>query len=129
MVGPTDANAGYDELLDAVEAGAGYYYECERGHGALPPRRVCPRCGSADLDESPLPAVGEVETHTTVHVATPQLVDDVPYLTAIARFGPVRVTGFLRGVDPDAAAVGMTVAISVEPTETTGERALALRPP
>lgn len=128
MVGATDANAGYDDLLDAVEAGTGYYLRCERGHGSLPPRRVCPHCGSADLDESPLPESGEVETHTTVHVATPQLAEDVPYVTAIARFGPVRVTGFLRGVDPQDVAVGRAVALSVEATETTGERALVLRP-
>ena len=128
MVEATDADAGYDDLLDAVEAGAAYYLACERGHGALPPRRVCPQCGSADLDESPLPETGEVETHTTVHVATPQLADDVPYVTAIARFGPVRVTGFLRGVDPGDVAVGRSVALSVEATETTGERALVLRP-
>src|SRR6056297_1929720 len=30
---------GYDDWLDAIEDGDGYYLECENGHGSLPPRR------------------------------------------------------------------------------------------
>ena len=128
MVEATDANAGFDDLLDAVAAGEPYYLRCPDDHGSLPPRRVCPHCGSDDLARAPLEAPGTVETFTTVHVATPQLVDDVPYVSAVARFGPVRLTGFLRGVAPEDVVVGLEVAPTVEPTETDGERALVLRP-
>ncbi|MDZ7702041.1 MAG: OB-fold domain-containing protein [Halobacteriales archaeon] len=124
----TDANAGYDGFLEAVDAGDGFYVECANGHGSLPPRRACPRCGSTELTETPLPRTGEVETYTVVHVPTPQLADDVPYVTAIARFGPARLSGFLRGVDDPADAVGTEVAASVGATETAGERVLVLRP-
>lgn len=127
MVEATDANAGYDDFLDAVAEGEGSYLECENGHGSLPPRRACPQCGSTQLESEPLPATGEVETYTVVHVPTPQLADEVPYVTAIVRFGPVRVTGFWRGVDPDEAATGTTVSLSVESTGT-GDRALVVRP-
>ena len=46
----TDAarDGAYDDFLDAIEAGEGYYLECENGHGWLPPRRVCPECGSRE---------------------------------------------------------------------------------
>ena len=119
---------GFDHFLDAVADGEGFYVECENGHGSLPPRRVCPHCGTADLEEVPLPESGEVETHTTIHVASPEFADDVPYVTAVVDFGPVRLTGQLRDVDPDAVETGAAVAPDVGSTETTGERILIFRP-
>lgn len=129
MVDPVERNEGYDDWLDAIEADEGYYLECPNGHGSLPPRRVCPHCGERELAEESLPAEGTVATHTEVHVATPQLVDDTPYVTAIAAFGPVRLTGMLRGVDHDAVEAGITVVPTVETTETTDERVLVFRSP
>ncbi|MFC7194287.1 Zn-ribbon domain-containing OB-fold protein [Halosimplex aquaticum] len=118
----------YDDLLGAIEAGEGYYVECANGHGWLPPRRVCPECRSRELTETPLPDSGEVATYTTVSVATPQFSEDTPYTTAIVDYGPVRVTGLLRGVDPDDIEVGMPVGIDVGERETTGDRAIVFRP-
>lgn len=128
MPDPTDANAGYDAFVDALASGDGYFLECERGHGLVPPRRVCPHCGSTALTERSLPETGTVETSTIVHVPTPQLADDVPYCTAIARFGPVRLSGFLRGMDPTDDVVGTAVRSTVEATATAGERVLVFRP-
>ncbi|MFC4551254.1 MULTISPECIES: Zn-ribbon domain-containing OB-fold protein [Halorussus] len=119
---------GFDDFLDAVADGEGFYVECENGHGSLPPRRVCPHCGTTDLKEVPLPESGEVETHTTIHVASPEFADDVPYVTAVVDFGPVRLTGQLQDVDPDAVETGASVAPDVGSTETTGERILVFRP-
>lgn len=128
MPEPTDANAGYDGFLDALEAGDGFHLECANGHGSLPPRRACPHCGDTRLSETALPATGTVETYTVVHVPTPQLADDVPYVTAIAGFGPVRLSGFLRGVAIDDDHVGTAVAPTVASTETEAQRAIVLRP-
>ena len=94
-------DGGYDDWLDALEEGEGYYLESPDGYGSLPPRRVCPHTGSTDLSTEPLPNVGSLETFTEVHVPTPRFQDDAPYVTAIADFGPVRLTGVLRGVDPN----------------------------
>lgn len=129
MSGESGANdAGYDDWLDALEDDRAYYVECAEGHGMLPPRRVCPECGSTDLGEEPLPDVGEIETSTITHVPTPSFEDDAPYVTAIANFGPVRVTGQVVGVDVDDVEVGATVALEVSVSETTGDRLIALRP-
>jgi uncharacterized OB-fold protein len=118
----------YDDLLDAIEDGEGYYVECANGHGWLPPRRVCPDCGSRELTETPLPDGGEVVTYTTVAVATPQFSEDAPYVTAIVDFGAVQVTGLLREVDPDDVDVGLAVGVEVGERETTGDRAIVFRP-
>ena len=113
-------NAGYDEWLDAIAEGDAYYLECENGHGSLPPRRICPECGATDLEETPLPDTGTVETYTVVHVAAPSFVDDAPYTTVIADFGPVRVTG----VADEDVDVGTEVALAIGKTETADERLL-----
>lgn len=116
---------GFDDLLDAIAAGEGFYCECPEGHGSLPPRRACPHCGATDLAERPLPDSGTIETFTVIRVATPEFADDVPYVTAVADFGAVRLTGLLRGVEPDEVETGMAVVPDVGRTETTGERVLA----
>ncbi|MWV65157.1 nucleic acid-binding protein [Halorubrum sp. JWXQ-INN 858] len=124
-------DAGYDEWLAALADGQGFYLESPAGHGSLPPRRVCPHSGSTELTAEPLPEVGTLETFTVVHVPTPRFDDDAPYVTAIADFGAVRLTGVLRGVDPEAVDgidLGMAVEAGVEERETDGKRIVVLRP-
>lgn len=122
------ANEGFDEWLDALDDGEGYYLACPEGHGWLPPRRVCPECGATDLAEEPLPAVGEVATYTVTEVASPSFAEDTPYVTAIVDFGPVELTGQLRGVDHDEVAVGMTVGATAGERVTTDDRLVEFRP-
>jgi len=129
--GPSSyGNAGYDEWLAALGSGEGYALVCPEGHGSLPPRRVCPECGSTSLSEESLPAVGTVATATIVHVPPPRFADDAPYVTAIARFGPVRLTGVLRGVAPEDGGqlVGRSVESGVGERETDGGSVVVFRP-
>ncbi|MFB6132807.1 MAG: Zn-ribbon domain-containing OB-fold protein [Halanaeroarchaeum sp.] len=123
MTGPV-RDAGYDDFIDALETGSGYYLECSEGHGSLPPRRVCPQCGDRDLARRDLPEAGTILAHTVVHVPTPRFVDDVPYVTAIADFGSLRVTGQIVGTDPNTVENGATVVPDVGRTETDGDRLL-----
>ncbi len=116
-------NGAYDDFLDAVEANRGYYYTCSNDHGLLPPRDVCPHCGDPELLRKPLPEIGTIVTHTTITVPTPRFADDTPYITAIAEFGPVRLTGILY--DDDRVEIGQRVTIELESTETGGERTIA----
>ena len=121
-------DAGYDEWLDALEAGEPYYLACPDGHGSLPPRRVCPECGATDLTETALPTTGTIETLTVTHVPTPSFQDDAPYATAIADFGSVRLTGKVVGDEPTAIETDTTVEATVTDSETTGDRVVSLRP-
>lgn len=119
-------DAGYDEWLHAIDDGEGYYLECDEGHGSLPPRRVCPHCGSTELDRSALPSTGTVETFTICYVGGPEFEDEEPYATAIADFDDVRLTGVVRGTDPEDVMVGMPVEARVGTNRTTGEDLLVL---
>ncbi|MFB6112241.1 MAG: Zn-ribbon domain-containing OB-fold protein [Halobacteriaceae archaeon] len=121
-------DAGYDDFLDALEEDEGYFLRCENGHGWLPPRQVCPRCGSQGLTETSLPPTGEVVARTTVHVAAPQFVDDTPYVVAIVDTGAVRLTGQVRGVPPEDVDRGLTVTPTIVTSETSGDRLLGFEP-
>jgi len=120
-------NDGHDDLLDALEEGEEYYLACPDGHGWLPPRRVCPECGSRELTETPLPNSGEVVAATTVSVPGPRFADDAPYVTAVVDFGSVRLTGLVRGSDGEPSR-GTVVGVGVEESATTGDRVVTFRP-
>jgi uncharacterized OB-fold protein len=89
---------------------------------------VCPTCGDADLERAPLAPAGDVETWTLTTVATPEFTDDAPYVTAVASFGPVRLTGVLRGIDADDVERGLTVEAGIEDRETTADPLVVFRP-
>jgi len=124
MSDPTDHGAWLDALAD----GAGYGLVCPEGHGSLPPRRVCPHCGAGDLATEPLPETGELATYSVVHVAAPRFSEDTPYVTAVAEFDGVRLTGVLRGADDDALETGRPVTVTVGERETDGERIVVFEP-
>jgi uncharacterized OB-fold protein len=121
---PDARDGAFDDWLDAVAAGEAYYLECPAGHGLLPPRRVCPACGVRELSRRDLPEPGEVLTHTTVAVPTPAFADDAPYVTAIAAFGPVRLTAVVDG----EVETGDRVRVGVGRTATRDERVLQFEP-
>jgi uncharacterized OB-fold protein len=121
-------NAGYDDFLDAVAAGDPYYLESQSGEALLPPVARDPATGERELTERPLPETGEILTHTTTTVAAPEFVDDTPYVVAVVSFGPVTLTGQLRGVDPADVAVGLSVELGLDRSETTDERVLVFVP-
>ncbi|WP_435365734.1 Zn-ribbon domain-containing OB-fold protein [Haloarchaeobius sp. DYHT-AS-18] len=121
-------DAGYDEFLDAIASGEGYYLACPEGHGSVPPSPRCPVCGEPDLSEEPLPTAGVLEDQTRIHVAGSGFEGETPYVVGIAEFGPVTMTGRLRG-DADADLdTGAAVVPSVELSDTTGSRMLVFRP-
>jgi len=126
-----DQPASYTAWLDALEAGEGFFLESPTGEGSLPPRRVDPTTGVTDLRRRPLPETGTIETYTVVHVAAPGFADDTPYVSAIADFGSVRLTGIVRGVDPDSVdddLIGNSVTAGVDTRATTDDRVIVFSP-
>ena len=110
-------DGGFDDFLDALDAGEGYYLAGDDGRGWLPPRAVDPRTGSADLDERPLPETGTIDTYTVIRVPTPRFADEAPFALAVVDLGPVKLTGQVRGIDLDAIDIGDEVSPGVEQTE------------
>lgn len=123
----TVRNAGYDDFLDAVETGDPYYLQSEDGKAYLPPLGFDPSTGAESLAKQPLPDQGTILTHTTTNVALPQFADQAPYISAIAEFGPVRLTGQIRA-DLDAIDIGTTVELDVATPDSSESRVLLFKP-
>jgi len=119
---------GLDDFLDALEEGDPYYLESPSGNGWLPPRRMDPETGERELTQKELPDTGEILTMTTTNVAGPSFADDAPFVVAVAQFGPVRITGQVRGMDHDDVEIGQEVTIGVGENETEGERLVVFEP-
>jgi len=76
----------------------------------------------------PLPEVGTVESYTVVHVGAETFSEDTPYVSAVVDFGPVELTGIVRGKAPEAVGVGDQVTVTVETRTTTDDRLVVFRP-
>ncbi|WP_435158293.1 Zn-ribbon domain-containing OB-fold protein [Haladaptatus sp. DFWS20] len=117
-----ESDATYAALLDAIETDGGFYLECSNEHGSLPPRRVCPECGSTPLSREPLPKSGTIETYTEIHVTPPRFQDEGPIVVAIAEFGPVRLTGYVQDSDGDTIELGQPIELDVNEHRDMSER-------
>jgi uncharacterized OB-fold protein len=123
---PETAARTHDEFCRAIETGEGFYLACPDGHGSVPPRRVCPECGAQQLTVEPLPETGRVQAATVVHVATSAFADSAPYLTAIADFGPVSLTGIVA--ETGAVEHGTAVTVGIERVEERQRPTLVFEP-
>jgi uncharacterized OB-fold protein len=51
----------------------------------IPPKYLCPECGSSEFVETPLSGQGKILTHTTMRVPPSGFEDQVPYDIAVIR--------------------------------------------
>ena len=122
------AKQTHDEFCEAIEAEDPFYLACPDGHGSVPPRGVCPQCGAESLTTRPLPDTGRIRAATVVHVATSAFADSVPYVTAIAEFGPVSLTGVVAETTPEAVEHGMEVTVGIERADGRQRPTLVFEP-
>ena len=122
------ADRSYEAFCAAIEAGEGFYLECQDGHGSVPPRRVCPACGAQSLTARALPKTGTVQAQTEVHVATPAFADLAPYVSALADFDPVTLTGIVVETTLDTVEYGTEVTVGVERSDDRERPTLVFEP-
>lgn len=106
-----------------------YRYEGNRckdsGETYFPPRLVCAKTGSRDLEKRLLSTEGQVITYTIVRVAEPRFAEAVPYGVAVVELTDgVRITAMLADVDLDEIKIGMKVRIEFRKMYSDGEAML-----
>ena len=76
------------------------------GNINVPPKMVCSKCASPDMDIIELKGSGKIRTFTTVFVASEGREDEVPYVIVIVELddGPW-IMGNLEGIDPTTASM------------------------
>ncbi|MHA1754144.1 MAG: Zn-ribbon domain-containing OB-fold protein, partial [Candidatus Odinarchaeia archaeon] len=91
----------------------------------FPPRIICSKCKSKELEIIPLPRKGKVVTYTVVHNAPQNYKVYVPYIVALIELeNGVRVTSQLTDCDPDKIKIGTPVEAVIRRLYTDGENGL-----
>lgn len=103
------------EFAEGIAAGDPAVRQCDDCNERwLPPRSVCPACGSSTFESVPLPTEGQVESFTSISATIPTFVDDTPYSIAFVRLDEdLALVGQWRGSDDDLA-LGVTAAVDTE---------------
>jgi len=106
-----------------------YRYEANRckdsGETFFPPRLVCPKTGSREMEKVRLPGEGKVITYTIVRVAEPRFSETVPYAVAIVELTDgTRITAMLADAELDQVEIGMKVRIEFRKMYSDGEAML-----
>ena len=96
----------------------------------LPPRMICTKCNSRELEWHEFKGDGTLETYSILHVAPTFLKDNVPYVVGIIKLreGPM-ITGRITDVDATKSEnieIGMNVEI--EFLKESGKTILAFKP-
>lgn len=121
--------AWFDDFTDAIASGDGQYLLCEAcGEATLPPRRICPDCGSTELTREPLSDRGEVLSFTEISVTTPKFHGETPYTVLLVELTEgVHLTGQLREATAEDITIGDEVRLDTEPHDE-GVSLLTFRP-
>ncbi|AFZ71680.1 Zn-ribbon domain-containing OB-fold protein [Natronobacterium gregoryi] len=107
------------DFAEGIDDGEPIYLACEEcGEVALPPRIVCPECGTQTFEERRLSETATVSATTTIFSSIPEYADETPYTVVVATFDEgVRLTGQLRGANGDEIDRGETVEVGAEERE------------
>ena len=102
------------DFAEGIDDGEPIYLACEEcDQVALPPRAVCPECGTRTLEDRQLSETATVTSSTRIFSSIPAFADETPYTVVIATFDEgVRLTGQLRGADE--VELGETVVVGAE---------------
>jgi len=83
----------------------------------VPPRSLCPHCGSSDMNWTELPSKGKLVTYTVIHVSPAQFQELSPYAVGIVEFAEgVRLPGMIRKVKLENLKIGMELQTDFEAT-------------
>ncbi len=83
----------------------------------LPPRPLCTKCFSKDLEWFKPSGEGKLLTYTVIHIPPVQFQSMAPYAVGVVELKDgLRLPGIIRGVEHEKIRVGMNLAIDFEKT-------------
>ncbi len=88
------------------------------GATLVPPRVLCPRCSSVDMDWTELKGTGKLLTYSVVHVAPSAFQSFVPYAVGIVLLDEgARLPGMIR-VEPRDLRIGLRLKVAFESSQS-----------
>lgn len=92
--------------------------KCKKcGTMLLPPRPMCTKCFSSNLEWVELKNKGKLLTYTVIHVSPKQFESLIPYAVGIVKLedGP-KLPGMIQDVEPEKISVGMDLKVDFDTT-------------
>jgi len=99
-----------------IEEGKVMAAKCSNcGTPLLPPRPVCTKCYSQNLQWMQLSNTGTLLTYTVIHVAPKQFEAETPYSVGIVKLDRgLQLLARILGLEPNQLKIGMELAIDFE---------------
>ncbi len=95
------------------------------GHKTLPEEKVCPACGSKNIEKVALPRRGKVVNYSVIWNAPRGYEYYTPYVVALIELDDgTRVFSQLTDVHPEEVEEGMEVEMVIRKTRVSGESGL-----
>ena len=93
------------------------------GELSFPPRKVCPKCQSREMEAYSFNKKGTVYSYTTIYQAAEQFEQNVPYSVAIIELDKgVKVTAQLTDIRGDKVEIGMPVEMVIRKIYEEGSK-------
>ena len=91
---------------------------------AVPPRPICKKCASEDIDFTTVNPLGKLLTWTEIHIAPPTHLDKVPYTLGIVELyeNAQRLTGILELPPGEKPSFGMELIAGYDEAEEGASR-------
>ena len=81
----------------------------------FPPKNVCPKCFSSDLEWTKLGKRGKLVTYTVIHIPPVQFQSMAPYSIGIVKLEEsIHLLGMIRDVKPEKIEVGMNLIVEFD---------------
>lgn len=81
----------------------------------IPPKPLCSKCYSSNLEWVLLSGKGKLISFTIIHVAPPEFQDLAPYIIGIIKLNEgVKILGIIKNIDPKNLKIGMDLEIDFE---------------
>jgi len=105
-----------DSFYKFISEGKVMAAKCSKcGSVLLPPKPVCPKCLTRDMNWIELKNKGKLLTYTVIHVSPIQFQSMCPYVLGIVKLedGP-NLIGMIRGIDQSKVKVGMSLTVDFD---------------
>jgi len=105
-----------EEFYKFVNQGRLVGARCKRcGELLVPPRPMCPKCFSKDLEFKELPKQGKLLTYTIIHISPERFQKLTPYAVGIVKLEEdAKLPGMIKDINFDRIKIGMTLAVNFD---------------
>lgn len=92
--------------------------KCKKcGTMLLPPRPMCTKCFSSDMEWVELKNKGRLLTYTVIHVSPKQFESLIPYAVGIVKLEDgLKLPGMIQDIEPEKISVGMDLKVYFDTT-------------